>query len=87
MKKNSLRGLDPAEMQNKLVEIGDQQFRLRFQMSMGQTEGLKRLREIRKERARLLTYLREREVAAASGKTVASAAPASGKAKATKGTK
>ena len=31
-------------------------------MSMGQTEGLRKLREMRKDRARLLTYLREREL-------------------------
>jgi len=62
MKKDQLRGLDPAEMQQKLAEIGEQTFRIRFQMSMGQTEGLRKLREMRKEKARLLTYLREREL-------------------------
>ena len=62
MKKDQLKGLDPAEMQQKLLEINEQSFRIRFQMSMGQPDGLKRLREMRKERARLLTYLREREV-------------------------
>ena len=31
-------------------------------MAMGQTEGLKRLRENRKDKARLLTYLREKEL-------------------------
>ncbi len=65
MKKDDLRGLESAEMQSKLEEINEQQFRLRFQMSMGQTEGLRRLREIRKERARLLTYLRDRELTSA----------------------
>jgi len=61
MKKDQLKGLDPAEMQQKLQEINEQSFRIRFQMSMGQPEGLRKLREMRKERARLLTYLRERE--------------------------
>ncbi len=37
-------------------------FRLRFQMEMGQTDGLKKLRAIRKDRARMLTILREREL-------------------------
>ena len=64
MKKDSLRGLDPAEMRNKLTEIDEQSFRFKFQMSMGQTEGLKKLREMRRDRARLLTYLRERELTA-----------------------
>jgi large subunit ribosomal protein L29 len=62
MKKDQLRGLDPAEMQQRLQEISEQSFRIRFQMSMGQPEGLRKLREMRRDRARLLTYLREREV-------------------------
>jgi len=61
MKKDKLRGLEPGEMQNKLTEIDEQSFRFKFQMSMGQNEGLRKLREMRKDRARLLTYLRQRE--------------------------
>ena len=63
MKKDKLAGLDPAEMQQKLTEIDEQTFRVKFQMTMGQTEGLRKLREMRKDRARLLTYLRHRELA------------------------
>jgi large subunit ribosomal protein L29 len=62
MKRDKLRGLDSGEMEHKLTEIEEQNFRLRFQMTMGQTEGLKKLREMRKDRARLLTYLRERQL-------------------------
>jgi large subunit ribosomal protein L29 len=62
VKKDKLRGLDPAEMQNKLREIDEQSFRIKFQMSMGQSDGIKRMRENRKDRARLLTYLREGEL-------------------------
>ena len=62
MKKDKLRGLDPLEMQSKLREIDEQSFRVKFQLSMGQTEGVKKLRENRKDRARLLTYLRESEL-------------------------
>ena len=60
MKKDKLRTLDPAEREQKLREIQEQTFRVKFQMSMGQTEGLKKLREMRKDKARLLTYQRER---------------------------
>jgi large subunit ribosomal protein L29 len=56
-------------------------FRLKFQMSMGQGEGLKKYRELRKERAVLLTIRREKGVAGpvvmALPKTAA--APAKGK--------
>jgi large subunit ribosomal protein L29 len=62
MKKDTVKGLAPAEMQARLREIGEQSFRIKFQMSMGQTEGLKRLRENRKDRARLLTALRQNEL-------------------------
>ena len=62
MKKDKLAGLDPAEMRVKLKEIQDQSFQLGFRMSMGQTEGLKKLREMRKDKARLLTYLRAKEL-------------------------
>ena len=44
------------------AEIGEQNFRLRFQLSMGQTDGLKKVRNIRKDRARILTILRDREL-------------------------
>ena len=64
MKKDKLKSLDPAEMQAKLREIDEQSFRLKFQMAMGQTEGVKRHRENRRDRARLLTWLRENELKA-----------------------
>jgi large subunit ribosomal protein L29 len=62
MKKDKLRGLDPAEMQVKLREMDEQSFRIKFQISMGQTDGIKKMRENRKDRARVLTYLRESEL-------------------------
>jgi large subunit ribosomal protein L29 len=68
MKKDKLRGLDPAEMQAKLREIDEQRFRIKFQMAVGQTDGLRKLREMRKDRARLLTYQREQELKTAGGK-------------------
>ena len=62
MKKDKLNALDPAEMKAKLTEIEDQSFQLRFRMSMGQTEGLRKIREMRKDKARLMTYLRAKEL-------------------------
>jgi large subunit ribosomal protein L29 len=62
MKENAdkLRALDAADMGAKLTEGAETMFRLRFQMSMGQTDGLKKLRQLRKERARILTILKQR---------------------------
>ena len=61
--KKSLRDLDNREIQGQLSEMAEKSFRLKFQLSMGQTDGVKRLREMRKDRARLLTIQRERELA------------------------
>jgi large subunit ribosomal protein L29 len=64
-KKKNLRDLDDREIKQQLTEMEEQAFRLRFQMSMGQNDGLKKVRNMRKERARLLTISRERELAKA----------------------
>jgi large subunit ribosomal protein L29 len=63
-KKKNIRDLDDREIKQQLTEMDEQAFRLRFQMTMGQTDGLKKIRVMRKERARLLTIQRERELAA-----------------------
>jgi len=63
MKAQNVRDLDQNEISAKLKEMDEQMFRLHFQMSMGQMEGLKKVREMKKDRARMLTLLRERELA------------------------
>ncbi len=60
MKADKLRGLDETELQRQLTEMNDQLFRLQFQIRMGQLEGLKKARQMRKDRARVYTILRER---------------------------
>jgi large subunit ribosomal protein L29 len=67
-KKKDIRDLDEREITQKLSEMEEQTFRLKFQMSMGQTDGLKKLRTMRKERAQLLTIRRERELASERAK-------------------
>jgi large subunit ribosomal protein L29 len=67
-KKKSLSELDKSEIEQQLREIEEKQFRIRFQLSLGQADGVKRLREMRKDRARLLTIKRQRELAAAGSK-------------------
>jgi large subunit ribosomal protein L29 len=63
--KSKVRDLDDQELRNQLLEMEEQLFRLKFQMSMGQTDGLKKVRAMKKERARIFTVLRERELAGA----------------------
>jgi len=55
-----LRDMSEDELQRRETEMGEQMFRLRFQWAMGQTETLNKLRELRKDRARLLTIMREK---------------------------
>ena len=64
MKENAdkARSLDAAELDKELRDSAEQMFRLRFQLSMGQAEGVNKLRILRKERARMLTIIREREL-------------------------
>jgi large subunit ribosomal protein L29 len=70
MKENAdkVRALHEAELDKALRDGREQMFRLRFQMSMGQMDGLKKTRALRKDRARMLTVLRERELSKQAGK-------------------
>ena len=61
MKTQPVKDLDEHELKAKVHEIEEQMFRLRFQMSMGQTDGLKKYRQLKKDRARMLTVLNERD--------------------------
>ena len=65
MKPEKVRDLDDQELRRQLHEMNEQLFRLHFQMSMGQMDGLKKARAMRKTRARIYTVLREREIAGA----------------------
>jgi len=62
MKSQKLKDLDPNELEHQLRTIEEQLFRFHFQMSMGTMEGLKKARAMKKDRARIYTILREREL-------------------------
>ncbi len=63
MKPDKIRDLDSTELERQLRDMTDQLFHLRFQLRMGQQEGLKKYRGLRKDRARILTILGERKAA------------------------
>ena len=67
MRAEKMRGLDGPELQRQSQESQEQLFRLRFQMGMGQFEGLKKYRNLKKDRARMLTVLNEKR---AAGETI-----------------
>ena len=55
------RDMSADELERQESEMSEQIFKLRFQLAMGQTESLKKIRELRKDRARLLTISHEKE--------------------------
>jgi large subunit ribosomal protein L29 len=61
MKADKVRDLDTKELDVQLREINDQLFHLRFQLRMGQLDGMKKYRGLRKDRARILTVLGQRK--------------------------
>ncbi|MXY17124.1 MAG: 50S ribosomal protein L29 [Acidobacteria bacterium] len=61
-----LRELGPEDLRQRIGELDDQVFRLRIQKSMGQTDAANKMRQLRRQRARVLTVLRERELADAA---------------------
>ena len=66
MKSQKVRDLDSTELKHQLREMEEQMFRIKFQMSMGKMEGLKKARALKKTRARMLTVLRQRELVEAT---------------------
>jgi large subunit ribosomal protein L29 len=62
MNADKVRDLDTKELDIQLRDINDQLFHLRFQMRMGQTDGLKKYRLLRKDRARILTIMGQRSI-------------------------
>jgi large subunit ribosomal protein L29 len=57
---DKLRQMAAPELAAREKEAREQLFRLRFQLAAGQAESVKKLRELRKEMARLLTVRREK---------------------------
>jgi large subunit ribosomal protein L29 len=60
MKAAELRDMDADALQARTGELDDQLFRMRIQKSMGQLEAPGKVRVVRRERARILTILKEK---------------------------
>jgi len=63
MEAEKIRNLTDDELRHQEQEMADQLFKLKFQLNMGQTESLKKLRGLRKDIARMRTVARERAAA------------------------
>jgi large subunit ribosomal protein L29 len=60
---DKIKNTTDTELTVQERDLQDQLFRLKFQMSMGQTESLKKIRQLRKDIARVKTEKRERVLA------------------------
>jgi len=61
MRADELRDLSADDLQAKQVELREQLFKLRFQKAIGQLDNEKKLGETRRDIARVLTVLREKQ--------------------------
>ncbi|HZQ76191.1 MAG TPA: 50S ribosomal protein L29 [Acidimicrobiia bacterium] len=59
------READETELEHRLAEAKQEVFNLRFQIVTGQLDNSARLRTVKRDIARILTILREKEIAAA----------------------
>lgn len=62
MKVNELRDLSTAELEEKLCRKQARAFQLRFQNAINQLENPKRIGDVKKTIARILTIIHEREL-------------------------
>jgi large subunit ribosomal protein L29 len=62
MELEKIRHLSDEELVHQEKTTSEQLFRLRFQVSLGQNDGVKKLRQLRKEIAQIKTVAKEREL-------------------------
>jgi large subunit ribosomal protein L29 len=84
MNADKIRNLTEEELAHQERDLADQLFKLKFQLNMGQTESLKKIRGLRKDIARVKTILGERERTTASVTTASPTKASATKASATK---
>ncbi len=61
MKINEVRELSTAELEEKLAEMKQELFNLRFQKAVNQLENPKKIGDVKKTIARILTIIHERD--------------------------
>jgi len=81
MELEKIRNLSDAELAHQAKTSAEQLFRLRFQVAMGQNDGVKKLRQLRKEIAQIKTIARERELGIRGAAKDTAAAASAGTAK------
>ena len=64
---SDLKTMTADQLQDELLRLKKEQFNLRFQRATGQLESTSRVREVRKDIARIMTVLREMAQPASAG--------------------
>ena len=64
---SDLKALSPDQLNDELINLKKEQFNLRFQGATGQLENVARVREVRRDIARVRTLQRQKTLAAAQG--------------------
>lgn len=67
MKGKEVRDLSAEELQRRLSDLKEELFNLRFQAATGQLDNPMRMREVRRDIARVRTVQRERELGLSRG--------------------
>ncbi|MBD3180715.1 50S ribosomal protein L29 [Candidatus Poribacteria bacterium] len=62
MKAAEVRRLSIEELNQRLTDLSDELFRLKFQLISGQLQNYKRINQVKKDKARMKTIIREREL-------------------------
>ena len=65
---SEFRELNDENLETRLLETKDELFKLRFTLATGQLDKYHRIKELRRDVARIATLLREREIAEAEGR-------------------
>ena len=60
---SDIRGMTPDQLQDELLSLKKEQFNLRFQRATGQLENTSRVREVRRDIARVRTVQRQKTAA------------------------
>jgi len=60
--REELRSLSVEDLQRRARDLEEQTFRIRIQKAMGQTDSANKMRPLRREMARIQTFLREKGV-------------------------
>ena len=71
MNVDKIRNLTDVELDHQQRELSDQLFKMKFQLKMGQTESLKKIRELKKDIARIQTVMRQKQMAGGNGAVAA----------------